>query len=164
MVWILINEYIEPQKLFRPKSVSLFIPVDNVAGYFPSVLDQMNIKKKVFGFVISIPEVLVIVDEVIDYHKIPKFPSSTRDLSMMVPTQYMNIDVEKIIHDAAGDNLESLYLFDLYQGEQVKEGFKSMAYKLSFRAADRTLTDAEVDQWVNNIVNALAKAGINLRA
>ena len=83
---------------------------------------------------------------------------------MMVPTQYMNIDVETIIHDAAGDNLESLYLFDLYQGEQVKEGFKSMAYKLSFRAADRTLTDAEVDQWVNNIVNALAKAGINLRA
>lgn len=154
--------------VFHPGISADFVKDGKVIASFgalhPSVLDQMNIKKKVFGFVISIPEVLVIVDEVIDYHKIPKFPSSTRDLSMMVPTQYMNIDVEKIIHDAAGDNLESLYLFDLYQGEQVKEGFKSMAYKLSFRAADRTLTDAEVDQWVNNIVNALAKAGINLRA
>lgn len=106
----------------------------------------MNIKKKVFGFVISIPEVLGIVDEVIDYHKIPKFPSSTRDLSMMVPTQYMNIDVEKIIHDAAGDNLESLYLFDLYQENRLRKA--SRAWPTNCLSAQQT-EPLPMQKWIS---------------
>ncbi|MFQ7109089.1 MAG: hypothetical protein ACLRP4_04475 [Dialister invisus] len=59
--------------------------------------------------------------------------------------------------------MEKLYLFDLYQGKQVPAGFKSMAYRLSFRASDRTLTDAEVDNWIETIVISLGKVNVVLR-
>jgi len=81
-----------------------------------------------------------------------------------VPEELTNDEVEEIIRKAGGRHLETLRLFDLYQGEQVKEGCKSMAYNLTFRAEDRTLTDKEVDQWIEKIVKALEKANITLRA
>ena len=77
---------------------------------------------------------------------------------------YHEYEVEEIIRKAGGKHLETLRLFDLYQGEQVKEGCKSMAYNLTFRAEDRTLTDKEVDQWIEKIIKALEKADITLRA
>lgn len=130
----------------------------------PAVLDKWGIKKEVYGFVIFIPHLMSMVDETIDYTKIPKFPASERDLSLLVPVRYSNDEVEEIIRKAGGKHLELLRLFDLYQGEQVKEGCKSMAYNLTFRAEDRTLTDKEVDQWIEKIVKELEKAEITLRA
>ena len=59
--------------------------------------------------------------------------------------------------------MESLKLFDLYQGEQIKSGYKSMAYSLKFRLKDRTLTDEEVNQWINKIIEELSKEDISLR-
>ena len=130
----------------------------------PAVLDKWGIKKDVYGFLIHVPELLPYIDATIDYKKIPKFPASERDLSMQVPVKYTDKDVEEIITKAAGKHLETLRLFDLYQGEQVQQGYKSMAYNLAFRASDRTLTDAEVDQWIEKIVKALGEAEITLRA
>ncbi|WP_297023927.1 phenylalanine--tRNA ligase subunit beta [uncultured Dialister sp.] len=130
----------------------------------PAVLDKWDIKREVYGFVIFMPHVMSIMDETIDYTRIPKFPASTRDLSLLVPAKLTNDEVEAIIRKAGGKHLELLRLFDLYQGEQVKEGYKSMAYNLTFRAEDRTLTDKEVDGWIENIVKALDKEGITLRA
>ncbi|WP_302757851.1 hypothetical protein [Dialister invisus] len=68
--------------------------------------------------------------------------------------------ISKILSGRLGINL---YLFDLYQGKQVPAGFKSMAYRLSFRASDRTLTDAEVDNWIETIVISLGKVNVVLR-
>lgn len=130
----------------------------------PAVLDQWGIKKDVYGFIVYMPHLIKFIDATIDYKKIPKFPASARDLSMLVPQKYAAQDVESIITKAAGKHLENLRLFDLYQGEQVQEGYKSMAYNLAFRADDRTLTDAEVDKWIDNIVKALSEAEITLRA
>ena len=130
----------------------------------PAVTDKWDIKKEIYGFVIFMPHILKLMDETIDYTRIPKFPASSRDLSLLVPAKFTNDEVEDIIRKAGGKHLELLRLFDLYQGEQVKEGYKSMAYNLTFRAEDRTLTDKEVDGWIDKIVKALDKEGITLRA
>ena len=130
----------------------------------PAVLDNWGIKKTVYGFIVYMPHLTSFIDATIDYKKIPKFPASERDLSMLVPVKYSNSDVEAIITKAAGKHLETLRLFDLYQGQQVEEGHKSMAYNLSFRAEDRTLTDSDVDKWIDHIVKALGEVGITLRA
>lgn len=130
----------------------------------PAVADKWDIKKEIYGFVIFMPHILKLMDETIDYTRIPKFPASSRDLSLLVPAKFTNDEVEDIIRKAGGKHLELLRLFDLYQGEQVKEGYKSMAYNLTFRAEDRTLTDKEVDSWIDKIVKALDKEGITLRA
>ena len=95
--------------------------------------------------------------------KLPKFPSAERDLAVLVPEQLSNENIENIIRQAGNKHLEKLYLFDLYQGKQVPAGFKSMAYRLSFRASDRTLTDAEVDNWIETIVISLGKVNVVLR-
>lgn len=130
----------------------------------PKVLDAWDIKKKVYGFVIYVEKVMQVASHRIDYTKIPKFPASERDLSLLVPNHYSNEQVANIITNACGKELEGLTLFDLYQGKQVKEGFKSMAYNLSFRVGDRTLTDVEVDGWIESVIKALEEHDITLRA
>ena len=154
--------------VFHPGISADFVKDGKIIASFgelhPAVLDQWGIKKDVYGFLIHVPELLPYIDATIDYKKIPKFPASERDLSMLVPSKYTNKEVEAIIEKAAGRHLETLRLFDLYQGEQVQEGYKSMAYNLYFRADDRTLTDKEVDQWIEKIVKKLGEADITLRA
>lgn len=130
----------------------------------PKALDNWGIKKDVYGFVIYVSAVLQSEESRIDYKKIPKFPASDRDLSLLVPENKSNEEVMQIIRNAAGKHLECLQLFDLYQGEQVEKGYKSMAYTLKFRADDRTLTDKDVDQWIDQIIKALQEADIVLRS
>ena len=97
------------------------------------------------------------------FQPIPKFPASARDLAILVPEELSDADVEAIITKRGGKHLESLTLFDLYQGKQVPEGYKSMAYSLAFRTPDRTLTDSDVDTWIKKIVDDLEKNGCKLR-
>ena len=98
-----------------------------------------------------------------DYEKIPRFPANERDLAILVPEDLTNEKVEEVIINAGSRCLESLRLFDLYQGEQVPEGYKSMAYSLVFRDPSRTLTDKEVDAWIADIVSALEGIHCSLR-
>lgn len=129
----------------------------------PNVLDVLNIKEKVFGFIMELKNLDKYADEKIIYSKIAKYPAVERDLAITVPVSKSNNYVEDIICKAAGKYLESLKLFDLYQGEQIKSGYKSMAYSLKFRLKDRTLTDEEVNQWINKIIEELSKEDISLR-
>lgn len=123
----------------------------------------MEYKRIVYGFTISLPDIMIFAGAATNYKKIPKFPSAERDLAVLVPEQLSNENIENIIRQAGNKHLEKLYLFDLYQGKQVPAGFKSMAYRLSFRASDRTLTDAEVDNWIETIVISLGKVNVILR-
>lgn len=130
----------------------------------PLVQEQWHMKKTVYGFVIFIKNLLSLGHTAVSYHKIPKFPASERDLAIVVPDTLSHAEIESVIYRAGGSLLESLCLFDLYQGEQVPKGCKSMAYNLHFRAMDRTLTDKEVDGWIEQIIKALAEIHAELRA
>ena len=72
-------------------------------------------------------------------------------------------EIEKIIEKKAGKMMESYSLFDVYEGEQIKAGFKSVSYTITFRASDHTLEEKEVSDAMNRILEALKDRGITLR-
>lgn len=101
----------------------------------------------------------------VQYKPLPKFPSVTRDLAMLVNEDVHVKDIEIIIKAMAGRILEEAELFDVYKGKQVPEGMKSVAYSLTFRANDRTLTDEEVNKAMSKVLDGLKKhIGAELRS
>ena len=95
---------------------------------------------------------------------LPRFPESTRDIACLVSDDYSNADVVKAIQSVKINIFESVELFDLYHGEQVPEGKKSMAYRIVYRSLDKTLTDKEVDAAHLKIINELIeKLGVEIR-
>lgn len=98
------------------------------------------------------------------YKPLPKFPSITRDIAMLVEDSVTVADIERLIKKKAGNILEKSKLFDVYKGKQVPEGYKSIAYSVVFRAENRTLTDDEVSKVMKDILTALEeKHGAQLR-
>ena len=88
---------------------------------------------------------------------IPKFPAIERDIAILVKDDITSLQIEKIVLENGGELLESVKMFDMYKGKQIAEGFKSVAYELIFRAADRTLVDEDVNSIFANILKALEK-------
>ena len=82
---------------------------------------------------------------------------------MVMPKTVLVCEVDKIIEKRGGKLLEKYNLFDIYEGEQVKKGYKSVAYSLSFRAKDRTLEEADINAALKKILNGLEQLGIELR-
>lgn len=98
-------------------------------------------------------------------HKaLPKFPAVTRDLAFVCDRDIPVLTLEKEIRSAVGKTLESVKLFDVYEGEQIESGKKSVAFNIQMRSADKTLTDEEADAAMKRIVKALGKMGISLRS
>ena len=89
------------------------------------------------------------------FRALPAHPASERDLALLVPHAVASADLEGAIRGAAGPLLEAVFPFDLYEGKGLPEGTRSLAWRLRFRAADRTLTDAEVDKSVDSVLKAL---------
>jgi phenylalanyl-tRNA synthetase beta chain len=98
------------------------------------------------------------------YRDVTSFPSVRLDIAVVVPETVPAADVERAVRAGAGDLLAGLSVFDLYRGEQVGEGRKSLALRLEFRAQDRTLTDEDVAEPRARIEQELAALGGALRA
>ena len=139
-----------------------------VVGYLgevhPEVLDNYNIGTKVYVAVLDMPEVVRLASFDRKYEGIAKYPAVTRDISMVVPKEILVGQIESMIEQRGGKILESYSLFDVYEGAQIKEGYKSVAYSISFRAKDRTLEEADVTAAMKKILNGLESMGIELRA
>ncbi|MBC8570092.1 phenylalanine--tRNA ligase subunit beta [Zongyangia hominis] len=95
---------------------------------------------------------------------LPKYPATARDIAVLCDDALPVLTMKKAIQKAAGRILEQVSLFDVYKGKQVPEGKKSVAWSLSFRAADRTLTDEETDRAMKKVLKALDELGATLRA
>ena len=130
----------------------------------PEACDNYDIKTEVYVAVIDMDMVTMLSTFDRKYEGIAKFPGMTRDLSLVVDKNIFVGQIEKIIKKCGGKLLESYRLFDVYEGEQVASGKKSVAYTMTFRAKDRTLEDAEVSQIIDKILKELAKLGIEIRA
>lgn len=98
------------------------------------------------------------------YTGIAKYPAVTRDLSMVVPKTVLAGQIEHILTQRGGKILESYQLFDIYEGNQIKGGYKSMAYSLVFRHHDKTLEESEITAAMKKILNGLTDLGIELRS
>ena len=140
---------------------------DVTVGYLgelhPQVADSYDIDTKVYIGVLDMPEVVRFATFDRKYAGIAKYPAVTRDISMVVPKEILAGQIEEMIAQRGGKILESYELFDIYEGEQIKKGYKSMAYSIVFRAQDRTLSDEDVTAVMKKILNGLEGMGIELR-
>lgn len=121
----------------------------------PSVLDNYDIEVPVMTAEIDFNMMMQITSIDKKYKGVPRYPASTRDLAILVKDDVTNQQVIDIINDKGGKLLESVEIFDVYKGEQIEAGHKSMAYALIFRAADRTLVDEEVNKAMDKILKNL---------
>ena len=138
-----------------------------VLGYLgevhPEVLDNYGIGTKAYVAVLDMPEIIPFATFDRKYEGIAKYPAVTRDISMVVPREILVGQIEAVIAQRGGKILESYALFDIYEGSQIKAGFKSVAYTLTFRAKDRTLEDADVSAAMKKILNGPQGLGIELK-
>ena len=141
---------------------------NKVIGYLgevhPEVADNYGIDTKVYVAVLDMPEILPFASFDRKYEGIAKYPAVSRDISMVVPKNILVGDIEKVIEQRGGRILEEYQLFDIYEGSQIKSGYKSVAYSITFRAKDRTLEESDVSGAMKKILNGLEELGIELRA
>ncbi|MBD5525283.1 MAG: phenylalanine--tRNA ligase subunit beta [Lachnospiraceae bacterium] len=130
----------------------------------PEVCDNYDMKTKAYVAVLDMPEVIPYATFDRKYEGIAKYPAVSRDISMVVPKEIMVGQIESVIAQRGGKILEDYQLFDIYEGDQIKEGYKSVAYSITFRAKDRTLEEADVAAAMKKILNGLDSMGIELRS
>ena len=138
-----------------------------VVGYLgevhPQVADNYEIGEKAYVAVLDMPVITEKATFDRKFEGIARFPAVTRDISMVVPREILAGQIEAVIAQRGGKILESYSLFDIYEGSQIKAGYKSMAYSIVFRAKDKTLEEAEITAAMKKILNGLESMGIELR-
>ncbi|MDD3218987.1 MAG: phenylalanine--tRNA ligase subunit beta [Lachnospiraceae bacterium] len=138
-----------------------------VVGYLgevhPKVADNYGIGDRAYVAVLDMPTIIPFTTFDRKFTGIAKYPAVTRDISMTVPKEILVGQIEAIIEQRGGKILEGYQLFDIYEGAQIKEGYKSVAYSIVFRHQDKTLEEAEITAAMKKILNGLEDLGIELR-
>ena len=129
----------------------------------PLVANEYGIGEKAVVAVLDMPEILPFATFERRFKEIPRYPSITRDISMTIAKEVLVGKIEEVIEKNAGKYLESFELFDIYEGEQIPEGLKSVAYSIVFRAKDKTLEEGDILGAMEDILSALKGLGAELR-
>lgn len=130
----------------------------------PLVCANYGINTRVYVGKLKLRKLFAMMDTQRSYVPMPKFPASTRDLALLCDDALPVMTMEKAIKAAAGKILEKIELFDVYKGSQIAQGKKSVAFNISMRASDRTLTDEEVNSAMSKILKALEELGAQIRS
>ena len=130
----------------------------------PLVCENYKLGERTYIAVLDLPNIIPFVNFDIKYTGIAKYPPISRDISLVVPKNILVGEIEDIIEKNGGSNLESFKLFDIYEGDQIEAGFKSVAYSLTFRNKERTLLDTEVNEVMDKILNKLEAKNIKIRS
>ncbi len=129
----------------------------------PQAAKNYEIGTRAYIAVLDMPALTPMCSFDYKYKGVAKFPAVTRDLSMVVPKEVMVGSIEKMIEECGGKLLEKVTLFDVYEGNQIDRGFKSVAYSVTFRASDRTLSEEDINGVMQKILKGLESMGIVLR-
>ncbi|MFA7502463.1 MAG: phenylalanine--tRNA ligase subunit beta, partial [Anaerovoracaceae bacterium] len=121
----------------------------------PAVQETYDLARPVYAAELSFEDVYCLVDLEKKYRPLPKYPAMKRDFALVVTEEVRVADIEREIRAQAGELLESVQLFDIYRGGQVPKGSKSIAFSLTYRAGDRTLKEAEVNEINERVLTAL---------
>lgn len=140
------------------------VKVGYLGEVHPLVADEYGIGEKAYVAVLDMPEVTKLATFDRKYAGIVRYPAVTRDISMVVPKEILAGQIEAMIIQRGGKNLEECRLFDIYEGAQIKSGYKSVAYSIVFRAKDRTLEEADITAAMKKIWNGLQSMGIEIRS
>ncbi len=139
-------------------------PLGIMGEVHPEVQETYEIGVKTYVAKLNIPELMAVAAEKITYQPLPKFPATTRDLSLLVDEDMPVAELEKAIKGAVGKILEKVTLFDVYRSDDMKKnGKKSIAYSISMRSHEGTLTDEQADGAMKRVLKALSAIGAELR-
>ena len=138
-----------------------------VIGYMgevhPEVCENYDMKTRAYIAVLDMPFITEMATFDRHFKGIAKHPAVNRDISMVVKKDILVGQIEKVIREKGGHHLESYHLFDIYEGSQIKPGYKSVAYSITFRANDRTLEEKDITAAMDKIIAGLEGLGIELR-
>ncbi len=129
----------------------------------PDVLETYGIGVRAYAAKVLITELLDIDIPEKTYKPLPKYPATTRDISLICDDEIPVASLEKLIKEAVGGILEKVNLFDVYKGEQIESGKKSVAFSVAMRSHDGTLTDEQADAAMKRVVKALSKINAEVR-
>ncbi|GAB6138272.1 phenylalanine--tRNA ligase subunit beta [Halanaerobaculum tunisiense] len=121
----------------------------------PDVIENYDLNNRVVVWELDFDLISQVATQKREYNQLPKYPALMRDIALVVNEEATHQQIENIIYEVGGEILESVELFDLYQGEQIPANHKSLAYSLQYRVPDRTLTDQEVNQVQSKIETEL---------
>lgn len=131
----------------------------------PDVIENYNLGQRVYVAEINIDTVFENLNLTKSYNPLPKYPSTSRDIALIVKDEVFVKQIEAIIKANGEDLVESYKLFDVYKGAQIEEGHKSIAYSITYRSKDKTLTDEDVAKVHEKILSELSeKLNANLRS
>lgn len=150
-----------PGKCALIKSGGLTVGV--VGEVHPEVLTAFSLSRKVYVFDLAVNPLISAAQLISSYSPLPKFPAIARDLALVVPENTPAQSVTAFITREGGPLLENVWLFDVYTGEQVEDGYKSLAFSLVYRNSERTLTDSEIEPFYKNLIDA-AYAALGAKA
>ena len=138
-----------------------------IIGYMgevhPEVCENYDLKTRAYIAVLDMPVITEMATFDRHFKGIAKHPAVNRDISMVVKKDILVGQIEKVIREKGGHHLESYHLFDIYEGSQIKPGYKSVAYSITFRANDRTLEEKDITAAMDKIIAGLEDLGIELR-
>ncbi len=130
----------------------------------PEVAQKFEAAERNYAAMLDIEPMVANASLKAQYKPLPKFPAVTRDIALLVKDEVLVKQIEDVIRQRSGRIFEDLKLFDVYKGKQVPEGMKSIAYSITFRAEDKTLTDEEVGKTMRRILDGLKdNVGAQLR-
>ncbi len=135
--------------MFHPQNASWIELKDKKVGYIgeinPLVTEKIGFKNRIFGAEIILDEIISEIDFNKHFKALPKFPAVRRDLSLLIPSEVTSEKIISLIKNTGGELIEQVDLFDVYEGKQIPENFRSLGYTLTYRSASKTLTDAGVN-------------------
>ena len=139
------------------------VTVANYGELHPQVVKNFDLSGKVYMFEIDLEAVLSITVPPFRYQSFSKFPGTSRDLAIVAPVSVTSGDIVALIKEHGGEYLESVSIFDVYEGEHIEAGYRSLAYNLQFRSMEGTLNDEDIDGAIRAIIDALATKNCKLR-
>jgi phenylalanyl-tRNA synthetase beta chain len=131
-------------------------PAGRAGEIHPAVTEAFDLPSVAAGFELHVERLLAAATDLVQYREVSRFPPARRDVAFLVDREVPAGPVQDALVQAAGDTLERAVLFDVFEGDPVPQGKKSLAFALDLRAPDRTLTDEEADQIVRAIAERLA--------
>ncbi len=150
------------------QSANIIVDGENI-GFMgklhPDIEEKIESRQPIFIMEVFLDKLLEMSEKKeIKFKRLPKFPPITRDISLICDESLPVSKIERAIRKSGGKFLEKVELFDIYKGEGIPEGKKSLTYALSFRSEEKTFSDEEVSKFLNAIIEALDKIDVKLRA
>ena len=139
------------------------VTIANYGELHPQVVKNFDLSGKVYMFEIDLEAVLSITVPPFRYQSFSKFPGTSRDLAIVAPVSVTSGEIVALIKEHGGEYLESVSIFDVYEGEHIEAGYRSLAYNLQFRSMEGTLNDEDIDGAIQEIIDALATKNCKLR-